>query len=194
MAVTKRIRYEVLKRDNHTCRYCGASAPDATLTVDHVTPVALGGSDDPSNLVAACRDCNYGKASTSPSDALVADVAQDAVRWAAAVKLAADRAIHRKADRDNYVHAFLDAFESYYGSAFGQSNIYTPVLPDEWESSITTFYKRGLPIQLMTQAVDRTATKPRLGRYDWFRYFAGICWSTLTEIQNDAERSLRAED
>ena len=65
MAVTKRVRFEVLRRDNHTCRYCGASAPDTTLTVDHVTPVALGGSHDPSNLVAACKDCNAGKASTS---------------------------------------------------------------------------------------------------------------------------------
>ena len=29
MAVSKRLRYEILRRDNHTCRYCGASAPDA---------------------------------------------------------------------------------------------------------------------------------------------------------------------
>lgn len=54
MAVSKRTRYEVLRRDNHTCRYCGGSAPDVRLTVDHVLPVTLGGSDDPSNLVAAC--------------------------------------------------------------------------------------------------------------------------------------------
>ena len=39
MAVSKRTRYEVLRRDNHACRYCGASAPDAKLTVDHVLPV-----------------------------------------------------------------------------------------------------------------------------------------------------------
>ena len=30
--------------------------------VDHVTPMAMGGSDDPSNLVAACRPCNDRKA------------------------------------------------------------------------------------------------------------------------------------
>lgn len=58
MAVSKRLRYEILRRDNHTCRYCGATAPDVKLTVDHVVPVALGGSDVPTNLVAACDACN----------------------------------------------------------------------------------------------------------------------------------------
>ena len=58
MAITKRTRYEVLKRDNHACRYCGAVAPDVKLQVDHVIPVALGGTDNPDNLVAACVACN----------------------------------------------------------------------------------------------------------------------------------------
>ena len=34
MAVSKRTRFEVLKRDNHTCQYCGAKAPNATLHVE----------------------------------------------------------------------------------------------------------------------------------------------------------------
>lgn len=193
MAVTKRTRFEVLRRDNHTCRYCGASAPDAPITVDHVTPTALGGTDDPTNLVAACRDCNAGKASTSPDAALVQDVAQDAIRWAAAMKIAGERALARQALSDAYVASFLDAFEGYYGSAFSASGIYTPVLPDEWEASIVTFYRRGLPSQMLTAAVDRAAAK-KLGRYDWFRYFAGVCWSMLTEMQADAERIVRSED
>lgn len=64
MAVSKRLRYEILRRDSHTCRYCGASAPDAPLRVDHVTPVALGGTDHPSNLATSCEPCNSGKSST----------------------------------------------------------------------------------------------------------------------------------
>ena len=57
MAVSKRVRYEVLRRDNYACRYCGATAGSgAQLVVDHVMPVSLGGTDDPTNLVACCRD------------------------------------------------------------------------------------------------------------------------------------------
>ena len=40
MPISKRLRYEILHRDNHACRYCGASAPDAVITIDHVVPVA----------------------------------------------------------------------------------------------------------------------------------------------------------
>lgn len=64
MPVSKRLRYEILRRDSYTCRYCGASAPGTLLRVDHVTPVALGGTDQPSNLVASCEPCNSGKSST----------------------------------------------------------------------------------------------------------------------------------
>lgn len=88
MAVSKRLRYEVLRRDNHACRYCGAAAPDVKLNVDHVIPQALGGPDHPTNLVTACADCNAGKTSSMPGAATVADVDQDAFRCAATVKQA----------------------------------------------------------------------------------------------------------
>ncbi|MFD9276847.1 HNH endonuclease [Streptomyces mirabilis] len=77
MAVSKRLRYEILRRDRYTCRYCGASAPDAPMRVDHVTPVALGGTDHPSNLVAACEPCNSGKSSSI--EGFVDDVQSDTV-------------------------------------------------------------------------------------------------------------------
>ncbi|MCZ7413118.1 HNH endonuclease [Streptomyces sp. WMMC897] len=64
MAVSKRLRYEILRRDNHACRYCGATAPSVPLRVDHVVPVALGGEDHPNNLVTSCEPCNNGKSST----------------------------------------------------------------------------------------------------------------------------------
>ena len=83
MAVSKRLRYEILRRDNHACRYCGATAPDVKLNVDHVIPQALGGTDKPDNLVTACADCNSGKTSSMPNAMPVADVKQDAFRQAA---------------------------------------------------------------------------------------------------------------
>lgn len=82
MAVSKRLRYEILRRDHHACRYCGAKAPDVKLNVDHVIPQALGGSDAPTNLVTACADCNGGKTSSMPGAEAVADVDQQAFRSA----------------------------------------------------------------------------------------------------------------
>ena len=88
MAVSKRLRYEILRRDNYSCRYCGASAPDVRLTVDHVTPVSLGGRDEAGNLVAACVDCNAGKSSSNPDAPLVGNVSDDAIRWSKAIQRA----------------------------------------------------------------------------------------------------------
>jgi hypothetical protein len=88
MAVSKRLRYEILRRDNHACRYCGAAAPDVKLNVDHVIPTSLGGSDKPENLVTACADCNGGKTSSMPNAMPVADVDQDTLLRAADIKQA----------------------------------------------------------------------------------------------------------
>lgn len=57
----KGLRFEIFRRDNFTCRYCGSQPPDVVLEVDHVVPRVDGGSDDPLNLVTACHGCNRGK-------------------------------------------------------------------------------------------------------------------------------------
>lgn len=60
-SITKSVRFEVFKRDSFTCQYCGKSAPDVVLEVDHIIPVSKGGDNDISNLITACFDCNRGK-------------------------------------------------------------------------------------------------------------------------------------
>jgi hypothetical protein len=62
------LRFEILSRDNYTCQYCGAKAPDAALHVDHVTPVVLGGANTQDNLVTACVRCNLGKSDRQKTD------------------------------------------------------------------------------------------------------------------------------
>lgn len=64
----KSVRFEVLKRDSFTCQYCGRSAPDVILEIDHIVPVSKGGDDSIMNLIAACRDCNRGKTNRELSD------------------------------------------------------------------------------------------------------------------------------
>jgi len=56
-----KLRFLVLERDNFTCKYCGRKAPNVELHVDHIQPKSIGGLDELTNLVAACRDCNFGK-------------------------------------------------------------------------------------------------------------------------------------
>lgn len=59
--LSKRTRFEIFKRDGFKCLYCGVTPAQKVLRVDHVRPVAEGGSDSATNLVTACFDCNAGK-------------------------------------------------------------------------------------------------------------------------------------
>lgn len=65
---SKKERFEVFKRDNFTCQYCGREAPDVILELDHIKPLAEGGSNDITNLITSCFDCNRGKGPRELSD------------------------------------------------------------------------------------------------------------------------------
>lgn len=58
-------RREVLRRDNHTCQYCGSTRH---LTLDHVIPRSKGGGHTWDNVVTACERCNTSKGSRLLSD------------------------------------------------------------------------------------------------------------------------------
>jgi hypothetical protein len=60
-AISKKTRFEVFKRDLFLCQYCGAHPPEVILHVDHIMPVAAGGTNDSDNLTTACEACNQGK-------------------------------------------------------------------------------------------------------------------------------------
>jgi hypothetical protein len=60
-AISKKLRFDVFKRDGFQCVYCGKTPPEITLEVDHIEPVSEGGTNDINNLVSACFDCNRGK-------------------------------------------------------------------------------------------------------------------------------------
>ncbi|NWJ95774.1 MAG: HNH endonuclease [Chloroflexi bacterium] len=58
------LRFEVLRRDNFRCCFCGANAKEGVeLQIDHKIPVSRGGTNDPHNLQTLCQACNLGKSS-----------------------------------------------------------------------------------------------------------------------------------
>lgn len=185
MPVSKRTRYEVLKRDSHTCRYCGGTAPDVKLTVDHVTPVALGGSDKPDNLVAACQDCNFGKGSTTPDADAVAQVGEDDMRWAAAVKRAADillEDVQQEATRNSW---FLDSWRSW-----DKDDEY---LPSGWSKSIDHWIGAGLPQAVLLDSLEIALKNRSVAHSAVFAYMGGIARKRIEDMHTTA-RALLDED
>lgn len=66
--ISKKTRFEVFKRDNFTCQYCGRSAPDVILEIDHINPIKNGGDNNILNLITSCFDCNRGKGKRKLTD------------------------------------------------------------------------------------------------------------------------------
>lgn len=72
----KLLRIEVVERDGAYCRYCGDGPFEPYYSydwkfrlafymggaeIDHIVPVALGGTNEPDNLVVCCTRCNASK-------------------------------------------------------------------------------------------------------------------------------------
>lgn len=184
MAVSKRLRYEILRRDNHTCRYCGATAPDVPLRVDHVTPVALGGTDTPDNLVTSCEPCNSGKSSATVDSTLVANVSSDALRWADAMKQAADDLRQQQAPKVAYREAFAKTWHGWTREE-GWKTVHVE-LPDNWKGSLDAFYAAGLPQEVWPDIVEKAMTNPSVRIDNTFRYACGIGWRMIKELHERA--------
>jgi len=53
------------------CHYCGKHFKPAQLTMDHVVPLARGGTSTKGNIVPACHDCNKKKQLGTPVEELM---------------------------------------------------------------------------------------------------------------------------
>lgn len=174
MTVSKRTRFEVLRRDNYTCRYCRAT--DNPLTVDHVTPVALGGTDNPNNLVAACRDCNSGKSSSSPDGATIAMLTDAEV----AFEKARANVLARHAKKASATRRARQKFVDAWGFAE-----YECGLPEGWQASLSQWMSRGLTIDRIIDAVDIARSKKHIPAWARFNYAAKVCWNWIGELEDE---------
>jgi 5-methylcytosine-specific restriction enzyme A len=56
--ISPAVRSYVFDRDGHQCRICGATE---NLAIDHIIPLAQGGTNDISNFQTLCQSCNSRK-------------------------------------------------------------------------------------------------------------------------------------
>lgn len=182
MAISRRLRFEILRRDGHRCRYCGAAAPDVTLTVDHVIPDTLGGGDDPTNLVTACTACNAGKSSIAPDQQLVADVDATAMLFAKATERAA--AIRR--NDHQAATQLIDWFDTRWRDWTMPNGEPLPRDPN-WRASIARFHEAGLNATDLDHLLSITMDSDITNGGAW-RYLCGCCWREISTRHELARR------
>lgn len=60
--LSKAERQQVYEKCKGRCAYCGCELEYKDMQVDHVKPLKIGGADELSNMLHACRSCNHYKA------------------------------------------------------------------------------------------------------------------------------------
>lgn len=178
-AISKKLRFDIFKRDGFQCIYCGATPPSVLLHVDHVTPIALGGDNDIDNLVTACQPCNLGKSATPLSvipkslkeKASEAQELEDQLRGYQAVLSAMRDRIEDEAWQ------VADVFNDTHAPGCDTFN-------RSWLMSIKRFIERIGLHETITSMEIATSKKP-YSQAQCFKYFCGICWSKIKQVDDE---------
>ncbi len=171
MSVGKKVRFEVFKRDKFACQYCGKRPPNVVLEVDHIEPRAQGGSDDYSNLITSCFDCNRGKGAASLEARECDNVAAtqlETIAQLAAFNEMLLAATERSRDHLEQVKQYLLASFEWNDSMLDAADI----------ASLKRFM-RMLNISQLFEAID-AATHKRGAMTQW-KYFCGVCWRVVRD-------------
>lgn len=172
-SISKKLRFDVFKRDAFACQYCGAHPPKAILHVDHINPVANGGSNNINNLITACDCCNLGKGARLLSDIpkSLKDKAAEVAEREEQIKGYNDILMQKMVRIENEAWDVAAAIEGVeFVETFNSSNL----------ESIKVFLDR-LPFPDVLQAARKSNARIRCG-VDRFKYFCGICWGKIREL------------
>lgn len=69
----KKSRWWQQKTANGICYYCQNKFLFKELTLDHIVPLARGGTTTPGNVVPACLSCNKKKSIETPVDIVLSE-------------------------------------------------------------------------------------------------------------------------
>ncbi len=172
--ISTKTRFEVFKRDQFTCQYCGAHPPKVVLHVDHIVPVAGGGQNTMDNFITACAPCNLGKGARDLNAApkSLEDKANETREREAQLAGWSEVMEARRERIEADMWEVAEAIQS--GASNGFSRAYL--------TSIRTFNERLGKYAVIEAAEIAFSKKP--GSLDQrFRYFCGICWSKIKEAE-----------
>lgn len=180
MGISRRLRFEVFKRDNFTCKYCGRKSPEVVLELDHIIPKSKGGKSDEINLITSCFECNRGKGNLNLSERIIGEDPYDkAIEILEKERQLAEynEVIKKQNERiDEDIEFFIEYWNAEFSSYF----------KDEWIISLKYFLK-NISIHRLIENVEFAYLKCRGAKYDckthfltnMFKYFCGICWKQI---------------
>lgn len=187
MAVGKRTRFEIFKRDSFTCMYCGRTPPVVTLEVDHIYPSSKGGTDEYDNLLTACFECNRGKRDGTLEYIPIAGVSVQEKLQAQQERAEQLREFNdfQLSLRKEYERMAIVVSDRWLILVGDDPDKFT--LPESRMASLRMFVER-LPIVEILDAVDIAFEKTHASKtYDinTWKYFCGICWNKIKRANGE---------
>ena len=169
-AISKKLRFDVFKRDGFHCVYCGAHPPKAILQIDHIHPVSQGGTNQIDNLITSCQPCNLGKSAN------LLDNIPQSLKDKAEIIAEKEEQIkgYYKVMQDREVRLNEEII------AIGKilDSIYSKQLKQNWIVSIKRFLI-NLGFYEVKDAAEIARNKYPYGGKRTFLYFCGICLNRM---------------
>lgn len=169
--VTKRMRFQVFKRDGFKCQYCGRTPPTVVLEVDHIHPVAKGGKNQSDNLLTACFDCNRGKGAE-----LLSSVPASLIDRATVLREKQDQVkAYSKLLReiDQHLEDLVDRLGTVLARHF-KDKAFSGTFRDSIKANFASVLPEDRLFFAMTKACVKCASADAA-----CRYFCGICWNMI---------------
>lgn len=169
--IGKKLRFEVFKRDGFTCAYCGATPPSVILQVDHIHPVADGGTNDSDNLITSCQPCNIGKGAN-----LLSKIPATLQQKAAMIK-------EQEEQLKAYYEVIKEQKERIDDEMWQIADIIDPGssvsgMDRGWLRSIK-YFLQNLGFYQVEDAAEIAISRFRYGGKKTFLYFCGICHNKI---------------
>lgn len=175
--LSKKVRFEVFKRDSFTCQYCGAVPPSVILEVDHVIPVASDGDNEIDNLVTSCFDCNRGKGARSLNSIPQSLVIKTEVMIEKEDQLKEFKKLKSrvKARQTRQVNKVANVFSDFFEER---------ELTDKSKRSIRAQFLPNLDIETLVENMEMACDRKSNSPQGAFKYFCGICWNMIKANDN----------
>lgn len=190
--LSKKTRFEVFKRDKFTCQYCGRMSPDVILEIDHIKPVAEGGTNEMINLITACRDCNRGKGKIKLSDSAELKKQQDQLAELAEKREQLQMMMEWRTELAGLQQEEVDAISDYWESANGSFSL------TDYGRATAMHYLKQFTLAEILDAIDISlaqyyfkGTGPENKRIDnaWNKV-GGICYNRRNQKEEEGDGNI----
>lgn len=169
--ISKKLRFEIFKRDEFVCQYCGSHPPAVILHVDHIVPVKDGGDNDMDNLITSCSSCNLGKSANSLTNIPISlKEKSELVKESEAQIKEYAKVMQNKKDR-LYLEKWTVA-ASLEGTDFVDTYNRADMKTIEMFLQKLGFYE-------VNDAAEVAFSRFHHNKYNKFKYFCGICWKLI---------------